>query len=242
MSGKNCTKCDAWKDLNDFPNNKVGIGGKSSHCKDCAKSVYREHYHNNKEKAALNKQKFEKENKEYLTNYRKEYYVKNKDKFTVRSKKYNKENKEKVNEATKNWIKNNPEKRKLQKIKRRTLEKQLPSTLTPEEWNHTLTYFNHSCALTGHKKDLHRDHVIPLSSGYVGTVYGNLIPLRADINISKRDSNIFEWYETNKDYFDISEDKFIRLIDFLASTNNMNLDDYKMFVYRCHNQNVNELT
>lgn len=116
----------------------------------------------------------------------------------------------------------------------RAKEKGLPHSLTFDEYIKTNEIFEGSCPLTGDTDYIQWDHVIPLKSGRGGTVYGNLVPIRADINHSKGNRNIFEWYEENKNIFNIKADKFDSLINWLAESNRMTPEQYKSHVYEIY--------
>jgi hypothetical protein len=54
------------------------------------------------------------------------------------------------------------------------------------------------------------------------------------LNRSKFTNNIFEWFETNRQRFELSQEKFDRLIEWLASANAMTVEEYRDYVYWCH--------
>jgi hypothetical protein len=60
-----------------------------------------------------------------------------------------------------------------------------------------------------------------------------MIPLRSDLNLSKSDGNLFEWFERNKERFNLAQSHFDRLIEWLARVNGMTTDDYRAFVNEC---------
>lgn len=126
---------------------------------------------------------------------------------------------------------NNPGKNKLRQHRRRARKKSLPNDFTDEQMTKTYEYFG-GCALTG-ASEIHWDHVIPLASGHGGTTCGNMIPLRGDLNMSKSDANIFDWFRTNKERFNLSQDKFDFLIEWLAGVNEMTTEEYQLYVYQC---------
>lgn len=112
-------------------------------------------------------------------------------------------------------------------------EKQLPNTLTTKETKEILSRFKNTCVLT--KADnYHLDHVIPISTGHGGTIYGNIIPLRADLNISKSNRNIFDWFADNKERFNLEQRRFEELIAYLADINDMTTKEYEKYVRWCH--------
>jgi hypothetical protein len=149
----------------------------------------------------------------------------------------NSEAREKFKLASRKWQLNNKERYALTlkrgAHKRLARKRGLPDDLTPAQHAFTLYEFDDRCALTGESK-FHVDHVIPLAVGHGGTTYGNMIPLRADLNQSKNDSNIFEWFEANRQRFELSQERFDNLIAWLVSANAMTVEEYRDHVYWCH--------
>jgi hypothetical protein len=220
---KNCTNCRNTKLLIDFPQHKRRPDGHAAQCKVCVYGKNRDYVSENYEKVA---------------EYKSRFYKTNKEKEDARAAKWRDENRERHNqrgrEYKRNWRRDNPDKMSLEKHRRRARESSLPDTFTHEQLNEILTYFNGGCALTGDTSVFHWDHVIPLSTGCGGTVYGNMIPLRADLNMSKSAANIFEWFKLNKERFNLPQDNFDSLIMWLATVNDMTVEEYRDFVYECH--------
>jgi hypothetical protein len=249
VAGKVCSDCDVWKPLEDYSKNKGTSDGKRYICKECDKERVRKYRRENEEKYKDYNKKYHAENieerrasnKEYRENnneYEKERMVKWRKENTEHIQQYHRdyaiENKELIKKYTAKWISENRNLTVLYQQKRRARKKQLPNDFTVEEQKKVLEQFNDSCALTGDKQNIHFDHVIPISIGHGGTTYGNMIPLRADLNFSKHDSNIFEWFEANRQHFELSTEKFETLIDYLAEINSVTKEDYKDHVYWCH--------
>jgi hypothetical protein len=132
----------------------------------------------------------------------------------------------------------NPDKNKLRQHRRRARKKTLPNDFAEEQMTVTHNYFG-GCALTG-SSEIDWDHVVPLASGHGGTTYGNMIPLRSDLNKSKNDANIFEWFSANKERYHLSQERFDALVLWLAKANGMTTEKYQEHVYKCFN-NANEL-
>jgi hypothetical protein len=147
-----------------------------------------------------------------------EHYYKDKEKFRV---------------YARNWQSKNKEKMKRNYHKRLARKRSLPDDLTANQLAFTLLEFENQCFITG-DTNTHLDHVIPLAVGHGGTTYGNMIPLRADLNQSKNDNNIFEWFEANRQRFDLSQERFDIGIAWLASANAMTIEEYRKHVYWCH--------
>lgn len=107
----------------------------------------------------------------------------------ARSRKWAIENPDRSKEISKQRIVNKPlEYKAYQKVaqaKRRTILRQLPSTLTPRDWENALGYFNGCCAVCGRQlNDLFgthtaaADHWIPVvSPDCPGTIPTNIVPL-----------------------------------------------------------------
>ncbi|MGR5960988.1 hypothetical protein ACT7DM_28595 [Bacillus cereus] len=186
------------------------------------KEASRKYYRNNKEKFAEKWKEYYQENKEHLNkNGRIRYYA----------------NWDKMRDKNKQWFRDNPEQAQVIRMRRRTREYLLPDDITYEEVEEVKLFFG-GCALTGEKEDIHLDHVIPLATGRIGAVRGNIIPLKSSLNESKRDKNIFEWFEQNKEYWGLSQEKFDKLIDYLATQNEMSVEKYREYVYWCHENPV----
>lgn len=129
------------------------------------------------------------------------------------------------------------------RIRRRDKQYGVVSRVTDEDIKKVLENFDYKCSLTG-SEDFHIDHVIPVSLGIVGGEYGNIIPLKADLNMVKGDSNIFEWFADNRERFGLSQRKFDELIEYLADINEMTVEEYRDYVYWCHDnpRTVGEIT
>lgn len=254
---KKCTKCDQVKPLNEFHNSSRSKDGKKPSCKECTKKYnispkvremsrernarYRERHRDEiKQRNAL----WLEENKEHVKEYNRKYYEENKEQILCVNKEYREqhkqemaeykagwyaENAEQVKQKVREWSLTNPLKVKATKLRYRSKKSCAASDITDTELSDILKYFNGECALTGDKYNLTFDHVIPLSVGNVGSVKGNIIPLRHDINSSKNDRNIFEWFSKYKEPLNLDDDKFDKLIEFLAKENHMSVAEYKEY-------------
>ena len=180
-----------------------------------------------KEKTELSK-KWRIRNLERVRELRINRYNLRRKEYLLKNRKWQMENKAKVN---------------INASRRRARKYSLPDTLTFEEYSKTLDYFGNSCALTGSTEDLTKEHAIPIAIGHGGTVFENCYPLRSDLNSSKNDNNIFEWFEANRQRFELSQERFDNLIAYIASANAMTVEEYRDHVYWCHAnpRNINEL-
>lgn len=144
-----------------------------------------------------------------------------------------------------NYCRENPDFMKVHSNNRRARKTSLPDTLILEEYRQkTLLHFENGCALTGRKNKVSLDHAIPIAVGHGGTTLENCYPLDRSLNSSKNDSNIFEWFEANRQRFELSQERFDNLIAWLASANAMTVAEYRDYVYWCHAnpRSIDELT
>jgi hypothetical protein len=241
---KHCKKCNNAKTLDTFAKDKRGFGGVTAECKECRASHLRkkrgsktEAYRPNVsievidglEGKECTKCKFWKALAEYTKHHiglggresvckgcRASYYE---------------ETKERQAEYGRLYHKNNPEKSVMKAHRRRARMLSLPDDFTSEQMQATYNCFG-GCALTG-DDSVHWDHAIPISTGWGGTTHGNMVPLRNDLNLSKHDDNLFEWFNRNKERFNLSQTRFDRLVEWLAEHNAMTASKYRDYVYEC---------
>lgn len=212
---------------------------------DRIKEQSREYYTLNKEVLLEKSRKWSKENRKRMSEHSRNYARRNPEKvaetlrsWKARNPEYNKEyhelNRDSRRVANREWQRANPEKVLLKYHRRRARKLALPDTFTSAQLDETLSHFNGGCVLTGDSSAIHWDHVIPLASEHAGTIHGNMIPLRADLNGSKSDANIYEWFEANRQRFELSQERFDALINWLADVNGMTTEEYREYVYACH--------
>jgi hypothetical protein len=226
---KECNRCNQVKELSEFTVAKKGLGGRDSRCRSC-----RAEYHiNNREYINARVKKWADVNKDRVKEYKHEYQQINKERLNKRSQEYYQNNKERKSDMTKIYYTKNRDQFLLRVKRRRAREKFLPDTLTKAQMEQILGYFG-GCVFTKEIDDIHWDHVIPLSVGHEGTSYGNMIPLRSDLNISKNNSNIFEWFEANRQRLNLRRDNLDSLVVWLADANGVSVNEYKDYVYWCH--------
>jgi hypothetical protein len=216
---KACSKCDSLKYLEEFPKHNSGIGGKEATCKGCKSKLYRNWYEENREYALEQDFKYNEKNRKHRAELSRKWYEENRDRALQKQQRWNKEN---------------PEMASLVHHRRRARKSALPDTLTVEEYFRTLEYFGNACALTGRTDDLEKEHAIPLSIGHGGTTFGNCYPMNKSLNVSKYNHNIFEWFEANRQRFELSQERFDNLIAYLASANAMTVEEYRAHVDWCH--------
>lgn len=182
--------------------------------KEKVKKSFVEYYNINKERLLLNKKiyndqnieknklrqkKYHEQNKERRNKYSRLWYINNKESRMEYNKKYYLENKNREHNRHKTWWKSNKDKVRVKNHKYRASKKKLISTLTTEDWNESLAYFDYSCAYCGGKENLQQEHVFPLSGGGMYTRQ-NIIPACISCNSSKCNKDMEGWYRS-QEYF-----------------------------------------
>src|SRR5574343_627204 len=132
MDLKKCTKCEQEKPATTeyFFKKKDGRDGLNSICKICAAQYCK----NNAEKIKKRRALYNKENAEKMKAYRAQYYKDNAEKIINDKKHYYKDNLEKIKKHEAQYRKANLEKGRMKVHIRRARKKELPSTLTIDQW------------------------------------------------------------------------------------------------------------
>jgi hypothetical protein len=76
MDQKTCSMCYETKPFTCYVKDKTGKFGLRANCKECSKSIKKEHYQANKEKYKQAYQDFMIENPDYFKNYKRNKYIK----------------------------------------------------------------------------------------------------------------------------------------------------------------------
>lgn len=214
MENYKCTRCGIEKPLTPeyFHRNKNGKTGFNTQCKECRNSYMKKYGEENKEKIKERYQENKEQAKQYYQENRervKEYYQENREKILEYNREYNKKNKERTKKRDKEWREKNRERwlilARAGVEKRRAKMSSLPHTLTIEDWEGTLEFFDYSCAYCGVSQEeleysLHQEHIIPVSEGG-GYTADNIIPSCKTCNLSKGAKELEEWYKS-RDYYD----------------------------------------
>lgn len=163
---KRCTRCGEVKEDAAFSRARVGLRPR---CRVCRQLDYKE-YMLDEKNVALRKE------------YHRQWYQ---------------ENRDRINDYSREWIRANPEKRRATirrvQARRNSRMRNLPATLTEEEWQTTLSIFGHSCAYCGTKScNLHQEHFIPVVMGG-GYEAGNILPACPACNHAKKDKSPLEF-------------------------------------------------
>jgi len=139
-------------------------------------------------------------------------------------------NRERLQEYDRQWREDNRDKHNAKEARRRARKRELPDSLTGEEYSEIKERFFNLCSICENDFE-HMDHFIPLASGHGGTYYGNMVPMCSKCNTSKRDSNPFEWA---KSLTEKQRKNFDTLIHYLSGVNKYSsVSDYEAYVHKC---------
>jgi len=235
---KECRGCKEIKPLCAFYRHPKSLGGRKSKCIKCCKEyldstrerqkAYRE---SRREKQAAYFAEYYKEHSGLIRKRASDYYLRKRD---------DEDFKESRREYKRRWRHENPQTVAVENHLKAARMRGLIANWNVEEAIRTLEHFDYKCALTGEEAKLHFDHVIPLSTGQAGTVCWNMLPIKAELNISKSNKNIFEWFDANRDRLSLEKYKLDEAINYLASLKGVSVEEFKEFINDCHNQNVQE--
>lgn len=205
MLVKTCSKCKVEKKLCDFVKDHKRKSGVRSICMVCESKRVKEFYYLNKSDRVEKQKDYVKKNSSKISNYQKNYREKNKEKLSEYIKQYRILNKKKLNENELRRKVDNPI-YKLSHIVRNRIRVYLKSVgkkkknktfdmigCTPRELKEYLeSKFTEGMSWKKIGKEIHIDHIIPLSSATNNAEllalchYSNLQPLWAKENLKKR--------------------------------------------------------
>lgn len=198
---------------------KDGLRG---NCKECHNTYdpdkARDYKRRNADRIAVTRREYRRSHKEEIRLYSKRRYDANPDAYRERSRVYRQNHQDALQDYNRQWKKTHrdelreyerqrrivaPEIHRKATHMRRCRRRSLPNTLTEQEWQFALEYFNGACAVCGELpglwNKLARDHWIPVASGG-GYTAGNIIPLchsgtggEGGCNNAKHKKNPVEW-------------------------------------------------
>lgn len=225
---KTCTKCNVEKSLNaeNFNKRKSSKDGFRNECKSCLKEYRQKYYEENKadiikkndeyrknnwDRFTRNRIAYEARNKEKLREWARGYHEENMDEIRRKQKIHREENKEYYANYYLQWARDNVDKAKAKRHRRDARIRELPYTLTIEEWNENLEHFDNACSYCGSKENIEKEHFIALTKGG-GYTKENIIPACRPCNSSKNNSCFFEWYPKQDHY---CEEREIKITNYL---------------------------
>jgi hypothetical protein len=209
MGLKKCSTCKIEKEICEFHKWKFGVDGYRRVCKECRKNETKKYYEKNSEKIKINVNSYRIENIDKIKERNKKNYQKNREKVLLDLKKYRENNKDKRNEYQRIRksvdpifkLKHNMNSRLRVFLKSKNLTKKNKTFevigCTPKELKeHLENQFTDGMSWDKMGKEIHIDHIIPLSSAkteeeiYKLCHYKNLQPLWAIDNMKKGDKII----------------------------------------------------
>lgn len=117
--------------------------------------------------------------------------------------------------------------------RRRSISAELPTNWNVNIRKEAFAPFKGRCPLTDSSIDVHDDHFIPIKTGHGGTSLGNMNPLLSSLNMSKSDANPFEWFEANRQRFELDQSRFDSLVAKLAEQNGLTPEEFREYTDWC---------
>lgn len=210
--------------------NKEQLSQKSRQYRDKNKAKIAEqdslYYQNNKERLTEYAKQYRIENKECINEYHRQYRKDHKERISRYLKIYFQEHKEEMKEErteyAKWWNAENTALKRLYSQQRRSRKRQLPATLTAEQWETIKTYFSNKCAYCGSLDELAQDHFVPLLKGGEYT-HNNIVPACKSCNSSKGSKDFFEWYAEQNFYTKKKERQILEFLGYNSKTQTQQL-------------------
>lgn len=221
METKICTRCKTELPAT-IEHYGVSIKGKlglKSVCKPCTRDIGNAYYATHTEQRKIykeaNKEKISEKNKQYRLNHVKErndYLKGNKIKLSEKQQEYYQTHQKHLISAAVKWKQAHPEKARLNEQKRNAVKRNLPHTLTTEEWEVIKKNFSNKCCYCGKDGPLKQDHFVPLSKGGEYT-RNNIVPACQSCNSSKGAKDFYEWYPRHRGYSKARESKILQFLN-----------------------------
>lgn len=175
FDGKDCTKCGAWRPLDEFRKCPGKKDGRASRCKPCMKQHDQQWRNDNRTMLVERQRAYEERHRERVRARHRE---------TMRA--YRKSGKGK--EDVKRWKQKNPGKVRVQAVidphRRRARKRASGGSFSRKEWLALCEYYGSICLCCGQATVLTVDHVVPLSKGGRNDIT-NIQPLCSDCNNKK---------------------------------------------------------
>lgn len=214
---KQCRKCNAIKDLSEFYPKSDCLAGRRSECSECELEENRIYHRSDKKRTAARKQKWREASRDKNIKTLRKWYNANKDEINRKRR----------------------AKGHLSNYRRRKRLEALLNDFTEEQRKETLAHFG-GCALTGSTENVQFDHVIPVSTGHAGTTVWNMLPITEELNLSKSTKHVVHWFYINQERFNLSEEKFIGALEYLAEVGGMDFEYFLDYIDWCHENKILE--
>jgi len=237
---KKCKKCGIEKPATiEYFIKSNSIRGIEATCRECHNAYNKAYRESHKEHISAYGKAYAKDNKEYI----KAYLLDNKEHIAAMAKRYNKiheqevsvkrsvyrqanksevtgkerawykTHKESIASTQKKYAQNNRAKRNTDHNNYMAKRRELPCTLTTEQWGYIKEYLNNRCAYCGEEKPLAQDHFYPLSLGGEFTI-SNIICACKNCNSSKGPKIFAKWYPRQSFYSKEREQKIFNYLNY----------------------------
>lgn len=212
---KICSNCNTEKTIDSFYPSTVSKDKLHVWCKTCASFNAKDNYIKNIVTVTKQHKLYDELNKEAISTRRKLFYINNIDTITQRSKIYRESHKEIVSARDREYYISHKEQSRIRYQRYRATKRNLPHTLTVNQWNMVKSHFDNRCAYCGKKLPLAQDHFVALSKKGEYS-HNNIIPSCKHCNSSKSDKSFFKWFP-KYEYYSIEREK--RILKFLHYKN-----------------------
>jgi hypothetical protein len=177
-----------------FLSDKKSKSGLYSLCRKCTNERRKEYYSNNADKLRMLERDRYHKNNEKIREGKRRRYLENKNHIHEYMSNYRKVNKHKIKRYWDNYYSKNKGKRLMKWHDRRNSDLSKLNLFNLKEWEECLAFFGNKDAYTGKEMRIKtQDHVIPISRGGL-YIKQNIVPCDLNINSSKKDRNMEEWY------------------------------------------------
>lgn len=167
---RRCSKCKAWKSIDQFVVCKQRTDGIAPHCLECHRSVSNDYARRNSKKNTAASNIWRRNNRDrVLLNQRTKRAL----------------NPEPQRERSRKWQKLNLDKVKINYHRRRARIRSNGGEYTVTEWRDLCAKYGNCCLCCGRGGKLTVDHIVPIALGGLNTI-DNLQPLCRPCNSSKR--------------------------------------------------------
>jgi hypothetical protein len=227
VDAKKCTKCGEVKALTDYSLDKRSSDGATSSCKECRRHHKKAAYARDRTRSLAYAKEYYAKNRQKVLHYHKDYTLRNKEKVACYHRGYFTDNRREILKQQRKYYKENPGIFRISRLRRRSKVFLLPS------FGEILKEVEPICALTESLDNVHIDHFIPIATGHGGDYPANLSGLRGDLNISKNASNPFEWFEANRQRFELDQSRFDSLVAKLAEQNGLTSEEFREYTDWC---------
>ena len=180
------------------------------------------YYQDNKLRLIEPNKKYRETNKDAIAKNKHIYYETNKESLTEKNKQWGRDNPEEYAIIKARWKRNNPDKVNTNTQKRRSIKKQLPSTLSAEQWELAKKVFKNKCCYCGEEKPLAQEHFHALAKSGEHS-HLNIIPSCQKCNSSKGTRSFFDWYPKQPFYSKTREQKILKYLNYKNETQQFSL-------------------